>query len=42
MAAGVWDVSGEDRVRRALLGLETLGFELWANVELTTDPDLAE
>lgn len=42
VAAGVWDVSGEDRVRRALLrGLETLGYELWATVELTTDPELA-
>ncbi|GCD19553.1 cobalt-zinc-cadmium resistance protein [Cellulomonas algicola] len=42
VAAGGWDVSGEDRVRRALLGrLETLGYELWANVELTTDPELA-
>jgi len=43
VAAGVWDISGEDRVRGALLAqLETLGYELWANVELTTDPDLAE
>lgn len=40
---GTWDVSGEDRVRRALLRrLETLGYELWANVELTTDPALVE
>jgi predicted Co/Zn/Cd cation transporter (cation efflux family) len=39
---GVWDVGGEDRVRRALIGhLEPLGYELWANVELTTDPELA-
>jgi predicted Co/Zn/Cd cation transporter (cation efflux family) len=39
---GVWDVNGEDRVRRALIGhLEPLGYELWANVELTTDPELA-
>lgn len=40
---GVWDVSGEDRVRRALIShLEPLGYELWANVELTTDPELAQ
>ncbi|RYV53000.1 cation transporter [Pengzhenrongella frigida] len=40
--AGVWDVSGEDRVRRGLISrLEPLGYELWANVELTTDPALA-
>ena len=38
---GVWDVTGEDRVRRALIDrLTSLGYELWANVELTTDPDL--
>ncbi|UZN03103.1 cation transporter [Cellulomonas sp. S1-8] len=40
---GTWDVSGEDRVRRAVLDrLEPLGYELWANVELTTDPRLAQ
>ncbi|HQY34111.1 MAG TPA: cation transporter [Actinotalea sp.] len=40
--AGAWDVSGEDRVRRALIDrLEVLGYELWANVELTTDVALA-
>jgi len=39
---GAWDVAGEDRVRRALIGhLEPLGYELWANVELTADPALA-
>ncbi|MEZ0446278.1 cation transporter [Cellulomonas sp. ICMP 17802] len=39
---GEWDVTGEDRVRRALIGhLDPLGYELWANVELTTDPELA-
>jgi predicted Co/Zn/Cd cation transporter (cation efflux family) len=39
---GVWDVTGEDRVRRALIGrLEPLGYDLWANVELTADPGLA-
>ena len=42
VAEGAWDVTGEDRVRRALIGhLEPLGYELWANVELTTDPELA-
>ena len=41
VAHGVWDVTGEDRVRRALIDrLTSLGYELWANVELTTDPDL--
>ncbi|NUU19231.1 cation transporter [Cellulomonas humilata] len=40
--SGEWDVAGEDRVRRALIAhLEPLGYELWANVELTTDPELA-
>ncbi|WP_456787165.1 cation transporter [Cellulomonas sp. P5_C5] len=40
--AGAWDVTGEDRVRRALIGhLEPLGYDLWANVELTSDPELA-
>jgi len=39
---GAWDVTGEDRVRRALIGrLEPLGYDLWANVELTADPQLA-
>lgn len=39
---GAWDVTGEDRVRRALIGrLEPLGYDLWANVELTADPELA-
>lgn len=42
VAAGVWDVSDEDGVRRDLIGrLEALGHEVWANVELTTDPELA-
>ncbi|MFS0701910.1 cation transporter [Cellulomonas sp. 179-A 4D5 NHS] len=42
VAEGTWDVEGEDRVRRSLIGaLEELGYELWANVELTTDPALA-
>ena len=39
---GAWDVTGEDRVRRALIDrLEPLGYDLWANVELTSDPELA-
>ncbi|KQR17510.1 cation transporter [Cellulomonas sp. Leaf334] len=42
VAEGAWDVTGEDRVRRALIGrLEPLGYDLWANVELTADPTLA-
>nr|WP_279587622.1 cation transporter [Lysinibacter cavernae] len=40
--AGEWDVSEEDKVRRAIISrVETLGYDLWANVELTTDRDLA-
>jgi predicted Co/Zn/Cd cation transporter (cation efflux family) len=40
--AGAWDVVGEDRVRRALIGrLDLLGYDVWANVELTADPELA-
>ena len=40
--AGEWDVAEEDRVRRSLIGgLSSLELEIWANVELTTDPDLA-
>ncbi len=36
-----WDVSGEDRVRRAIIAaLEPLGFDVWAYVALTADPDL--
>ena len=43
VAAGQWDVADEDRVRRRLIGaLEPLGYEIWANVELTTDPELVE
>lgn len=39
--AGTWDVSGEDRVRRALRdGLAELPYEPWLVVELTTDPEL--
>ncbi|MCC6495939.1 MAG: cation transporter, partial [Propionibacteriaceae bacterium] len=42
VAAGEWDVSEEDRVRRSLISaLTPLGLEVWASVELTTDPDLA-
>jgi len=40
--AGEWDVADEDRVRRSLItALDPLGLEIWANVELTTDPELA-
>ncbi len=39
---GRWSVSDEDRVRRSLIGaLDDLSYEVWANVELTTDPELA-
>ena len=42
VGAGEWDVSEEDKVRRSLIaGLDPLGYDVWANVELTTDPDLA-
>ena len=38
-----WNVDAEDRVRRLVIGeLEPLGYEIWANVELTTDPSLAD
>ena len=38
---GVWDVAGEDRVRRAMAAaLEPLPYDVWLNVELTTDPEL--
>lgn len=39
---GRWDVDGEDRVRRAVIGpLTTLPLDLWATVELTSDRELA-
>jgi predicted Co/Zn/Cd cation transporter (cation efflux family) len=42
VTAGEWDVAEEDRVRRSLIGeLSSLELEIWANVELTTDPDLS-
>ncbi|WGD36595.1 cation transporter [Lysinibacter sp. HNR] len=41
--AGEWDVSDEDQVRRAIISrVEPLGYDLWANVELTTDRRLVE
>lgn len=41
--AGRWDVADEDRVRHRVIDhLEPLGYELWAHVELTTDPALAD
>jgi predicted Co/Zn/Cd cation transporter (cation efflux family) len=40
---GEWDVSEEDDVRRAVsAGLEPLGLDVWAYVELTTDRTLVE
>ncbi len=37
-----WQVAEEDAVRRAILDrLEPLRYDIWANVELTTDEDLA-
>ncbi|WP_020106246.1 hypothetical protein [Nocardia sp. 348MFTsu5.1] len=42
VAPGQWDVSGEDRVRRAVRDqLAGLPHDLWITVELTTDPQLA-
>lgn len=39
--AGRWDVADEDRVRRALSSrLDSLPFDVWLNLELTTDPRL--
>lgn len=38
---GLWEITDEDAVRRALIGrLKELPYELWVNVELTTDPEL--
>jgi len=40
---GEWDVSEEDAVRRAVAeGLDPLGLDVWAYVELTTDRTLVE
>jgi predicted Co/Zn/Cd cation transporter (cation efflux family) len=37
-----WAVSDEDAVRHSIIGdLEPLGYDIWANVELTTDVHLA-
>jgi len=39
---GVWDIAGEDRVRRAVdRRLAALPYDVWLNVGLTTDPELA-
>lgn len=39
---GEWDVVAEDQVRRSLTDrLAALPLDIWATVELTTDPDLA-
>jgi predicted Co/Zn/Cd cation transporter (cation efflux family) len=41
VAPGAWDVSDEDDVRRQVLAaLRPLPYDVWANVELTTDPEL--
>ncbi|WP_107765516.1 hypothetical protein [Nocardioides terrigena] len=38
-----WAVSEEDAVRHAIIDrLEPLGYDVWANVELTTDAGLVE
>lgn len=38
---GRWDVDGEDQVRSQLSrDLRALGYDVWANIELTTDPEL--
>ncbi len=43
VVAGAWEVAVEDDVRRALIApLSALGHEVWANVELTLDAELAE
>jgi predicted Co/Zn/Cd cation transporter (cation efflux family) len=40
---GEWDVADEDAVRRAVVeGLEPLGLDVWASVELTTDRTLVD
>jgi predicted Co/Zn/Cd cation transporter (cation efflux family) len=40
---GSWTVDEEDRVRRAVIDrLETLDYEVWATVDLTTDPELVQ
>src|SRR5699024_8194728 len=41
--AGQWSVDEEDEVRRAVEDqLQVLPQEIWADVHLTTDPELAE
>lgn len=43
VASGEWDIDGEDRVRRALISeLDDDRHELWANIELTCDPQIAD
>ncbi|GAA3595998.1 cation diffusion facilitator family transporter [Klugiella xanthotipulae] len=40
---GRWDVADEDHIRHAIINrVAPLGFDLWANVELTTDPTLTQ
>lgn len=43
VVAGSWQVSDEDAVRHAIIDrLALLNYDVWANVELTTDVDLAK
>lgn len=43
VAHHAWDVDAEDEVRRAVVAeLDALPLDVWATVELTTDPHLAE
>ncbi len=38
-----WTVADEDRVRHAVIdGLDPIGLDVWAYVELTTEPELAD
>ena len=40
---GGWDVDEEDQVRSHLSrDLRALGYDVWANIELTTDPELLD
>lgn len=43
VAPGRWTVDDEDTIRHAVLDrLQTLAFQVWATVELTTDPTLVD
>lgn len=40
---GIWDIDGEDEVRRAIIEqFRDDRYELWADIELTTDADIAQ